>query len=299
MIWNIELKVPVRRFYYRAVDDVLQLTHVAGPLVIRQLPQLPMRQHRTDSMETAAVCLKEGHREDRNVGLALAQRRHFDGKYVEPVVEILAELPGANRPLEVTIAGRDDADADAVGGVVADRFELALFQHPQQLGLHLERKISHFIEKQRAAIGEQKASHAIAQGAAECAAHVPEEFALEQIPRDRGAVDRDHRMVIARTALVDAARDQFLAHPGLSVDENGRVGRRDHFDLREHAMETEAIAEQQGMDCVRQRECFKAGRWWLSGMRMTFDQRAMPIVGRTTILKYFGCCFRGPYPPTI
>ena len=49
-------------------------------------------------METAACFLNKVPRQDRNVRLALAQRRHLDRKNAEPVIKILAELPGANRP---------------------------------------------------------------------------------------------------------------------------------------------------------------------------------------------------------
>ena len=62
-----------------------------------------------------------------------------------------------------------------------------------------------------------------------------EKFALEQLARDRRAVDLDQRAVVARAALMDRARDQFLADPGLAEDQHGGIGRRDHFDLLEHA----------------------------------------------------------------
>jgi hypothetical protein len=42
-------------------------------------------------------------------------------------------------------------------------------------------------------------------------AHVAEEFGLEQVSRNRAAVERDKTMCPARRVVMDRARDYFLA----------------------------------------------------------------------------------------
>ena len=85
------------RSYHRPLDYVLKLAHVSGPFVVLQCLKLASVQGRARPMETPARGFEKGDREDRDVGLAFAQRRHLDREYVQPIVEILAELSCANR----------------------------------------------------------------------------------------------------------------------------------------------------------------------------------------------------------
>ncbi len=55
-------------------------------------------------------------------------------------------------------------------------------------------------------------------------------------------------MIVAATTLMNAARDQFFADSGLAMNQHSRIGGCDHFDLIEHAMQPEAIAQQSLVD---------------------------------------------------
>ena len=72
--------------------------------------------------------------------------------------------------------------------------------------------------------------------AGEGAALVAEELALEERVRDRGAVDRDERMVAARGEHVDRPREELLARPALALEEDGGVRRGDALGLRAHGL---------------------------------------------------------------
>ena len=76
-----------------------------------------------------------------NVLPALPQRRHVDGDYVEPVVEVLAKLPAFQSRPEIRVGGRNDADVDLARLVAAQAFELPLLEHAQEL--HLDRPAAH------------------------------------------------------------------------------------------------------------------------------------------------------------
>ena len=114
----------------------------------------------------------------------------------------------------------------------ADFLETALFQHPQQLDLHVERHVADFVEKQGAAVGAFEAADGGRDGAGKCAALVAEQFAFQQFPRNGAAIHRHERLAFAAGNAMQIARDDFLAGAGLARDQDVhfRVGKpRHHF----------------------------------------------------------------------
>jgi hypothetical protein len=79
--------------------------------------------------------VQEYLRQQRYVFAALAQRRDYDAVYVQAVKQVLAELAFAHHLFQVAVGGGHDAHVHLAHLVAADRRELALLQHPQQLGL--------------------------------------------------------------------------------------------------------------------------------------------------------------------
>ena len=75
----------------------------------------------------------------------------------------------------------------------ADRLNLAALEKAEQVRLHLQAHLADLVEEDRAAVRGFEAADAIAIGAREAAARVPEELGLEQALHDRGAVDGDER----------------------------------------------------------------------------------------------------------
>ena len=80
---------------------------------------------------------------------------------------------------------------------------------------------------------------------------VSEELGLQQIRRNRRAVDLYEGPVASDRRLVDSTRDQILADAALAPDQNGGVGVRDALDDgtdRAHARMT--IEKRSGIDEV-------------------------------------------------
>ena len=71
------MRVPVRQ-HDRALDDVLELAHVARPVVVHQQIERFGRQLECGPRVLVAVLLEEVLDEQRDVVLALAQRRQLD-----------------------------------------------------------------------------------------------------------------------------------------------------------------------------------------------------------------------------
>ena len=81
-----------------ALDGVLQLADVAGPVVIHQQPERAFGDLADVLAELVGEALEEMSGEQRDVLAALAQRRDADLDDVQPVEEILAELALRRRP---------------------------------------------------------------------------------------------------------------------------------------------------------------------------------------------------------
>ncbi len=75
--------------------------------------------------------------QQRNVFLAVAQRRQRDVDHVQPVIQILAELAFFHQLAQVRIGRGQDAHVHLDGLGRAERRELLLLDHAQQLGLRL------------------------------------------------------------------------------------------------------------------------------------------------------------------
>ena len=90
-----------------------------------------------------------------------------------------------------------------------------------------------------------KAPRRSRRGAGERAALVPEQLALDQVGRDRAAVDDDEGpLARGRSRSWIASRDQLLARAGLALDQHGRAAERDALDRAEQLAHRRARAEQ-------------------------------------------------------
>jgi hypothetical protein len=61
-----------------------------------------------------------------------------------------------NHPGEIAICSCDPAHVDLVSLIASEPFELLLLQHPEQLGLKLQRNIAYFVEKERPFVSKFK-----------------------------------------------------------------------------------------------------------------------------------------------
>ena len=88
-----------------------------------------------------------------------------------------------------------------------------------------------------------KRPDAVAMRARERASDVAEELALEELVRNRSAVDLHQRAVAARAARVDHVRHELLADAGFAFDEHARRRLRDGLEPHEHLLQRRALAD--------------------------------------------------------
>jgi hypothetical protein len=217
-----------------ALQDVLELAHVAGPGVAHQAVQGVVVDAADGLAERLPRAPDEVVHEQRDVLAPLPERRDLHAHDVEAVEQVLAEAPGGGLGLEVPGRRRQHAHVHPAGLRLADGADLLLLEHAQQLGLERQRQLADLVEEQRAAVGlgEEPAPRAV--GAGERPLGVPEELALEQRLRDRGAVHGDEGVVPARGLRVDGAGEHLLARAALALEEHGRLVLRGALDQLQH-----------------------------------------------------------------
>ena len=165
---------------------------------------------------------KSAH-EKRNIFLPIAQRRHRDVHDVQAKIQIVAEFSLGHEPLQIFVRGRDQAHIRAQSLIAADALEGALLaDHAQQFYLRARVDLADFIEKNCAAVRLLEPSDAPLVRAGERAALVPEQFALEQLRRERRAMHRHEFRLVPPAQVMDRVRRQLLAGAAFALDQNIR-----------------------------------------------------------------------------
>ena len=186
------------RQHHRALDRILQLAHVAGPVVRDQQLHRVGREAVDRLGVLLRIALEEELRERRNVAPAIAQRRHLERDHVQPVIQIFAEPAFRHLLRQVAIRRRDHPHVDANRLRAAHALELVLLQKPQQLDLARRRDLADLVEEQRSAIRQLKPPVLAHHRARERPLLVPEQLALEQRLRERRTMQLDERPGRAR-----------------------------------------------------------------------------------------------------
>ena len=122
---------------------------------------------------------------------AFAQRWYLKGNNVEPVEQVLAEVMRPDLGLQVAVGGGDDPGVNLDGLVAADALERLLLHEAQKLGLQGRGHVGDFVEEDGTAMRRLQASGFVLESAREGTTHVSEQFAFQQVLRERGAVDDD------------------------------------------------------------------------------------------------------------
>ena len=214
----------------QALDGVAQLADVALPA--RSLHELERRRRETlrAPVVLAAEEIDEVAHERGDVLPPVAQRRHANRNDAETEIEVLAEVPLLDLGFQVLVRRRDDADVHLDRARGAETLDFPLLQHPQHLGLRLGAHVADFVEEDRAAVGLLELADLLLRRAGERSLFVAEELGLDQLFRNRGAVDLHEAVAAAQTVAMDGARDQFLAGAAFAQQQDRRVGRRRALD---------------------------------------------------------------------
>src|SRR5690606_29827847 len=136
---------------------------------------------------------------------------------------IAAEAAPSHLVGEVAVGGRDDASAERDALATPDAREFLGLEKAEELGLEVERELTDLVEEERASARLFDPASARLHRAAERAALVAEELALDERACQRGAVDRHERLARPPASLVEQARDAALPGAGLAEEGDRRV----------------------------------------------------------------------------
>ena len=131
-------------------EDLLQFRHVTRPGVLDEaVHHLP-----GDAEDVLAEFLVDELNEvvdqQRDVFLALPQRRHIEGDHVETIVEIVPEGPFLDHSADVLVGGRHHPCAQRDLFPAPDPLEFTGLEDPQQARLKVQGQLVHLVEEERA-----------------------------------------------------------------------------------------------------------------------------------------------------
>ena len=182
-------------------------------------------------LEFLAVFAEEMAEQQRNFRGPLAQRRHVDREHVQSIVQILAQAARFHRLLNFHVGCRQDAHVHVDQLAAAQARILMVLQDVQELGLQVGAHFRDFVQEDRALGGQLKLPRLGTHGAGKRALLVAEQFGFEQFAGKRGAIHFDERLIAARRTHMNHARDDFLSHAALAVNEYRHIDRSNLQDL--------------------------------------------------------------------
>src|SRR5689334_19157010 len=201
------------------------------------------RNGRDPLVHAARKLLNEVANQQRDVVSPVAQGRDGDGKDVEPIVQVRAELARLDHGAQVTVGGGDQARIRADRPRAAETLELPLLQDAQQLRLQLERDFAHLVEEDAAAMRQLEPADALRYGSGEGALFMAEHLAFQQAGRNRRTVQLDESARAALAEVVNGAREQLFAGAGFAVNQHRRIGGSYGLYLLQNGPQGAALAD--------------------------------------------------------
>src|SRR5213594_539444 len=131
----------------RTVQHVLQLAHVARPVVARQHLERARRHAAHVAVALARRLTHEVLDQVRDVLPPLAERRHADRHDVQAIVEVLAELARPHRGSEIHVGCGAHAHVDRDGPEPAESLDLALLEGAEELRLEVQAQRADLVEE--------------------------------------------------------------------------------------------------------------------------------------------------------
>ena len=144
---------------------------------------------------------------------AIPQRRHDDSDDVQAIQQVEPKPPGRGFLPQIAIGGGDHAHVDPTRGVLPDAAQLSVLEHSKHLGLGPWRELTDLVQEERPSLRLLEDARAVAHGAGECPAGVPEQLGFDQLVGQGGAIQRAEWPIPAWAAAMQCPRNQFFPLP--------------------------------------------------------------------------------------
>ena len=116
--------------------------------------------------------------------------------------------------------GGDDAHIDGNALRAAEPVDLTFLEHAQQLDLHFWRQVADLVEEDGRVVRQFEPPDLARDGAGERAFLAPEQLALDERGRNRGAVHAHHRPAASRAPVVDLRCEDLFSRAGFPGQEH-------------------------------------------------------------------------------
>ena len=203
-----------------ALDDVLELANIARPMMAQEKVRGFWRNGSDRPSRLAAEFSEKQIRQVGDVFYVFAQWRYVNRNHVQPVVEVFAKRALLESGAQIAVGGCNQPHVHFNGSGAAEALEFAFLQHAQKFHLRGRRHVPDLIEEQSSFVGQLELAGLAAAGSSEGALLITEEFALQQVLRDGGAIDLDEWAGGAAGLFMNHARDQILAHAAFAAQQN-------------------------------------------------------------------------------
>ena len=200
------------------LHHIFQLANVARPVVALERLDHPWSEPLRYG-RISGVLLEKVINEQRQIVPTRSKRRDLDRHHIQTVIKIGAEFALLHQGLDVGIRRRHDPDIDLAGHVLSDPPHFVLLQDPQKTCLERGARVGDLVEKDRAAARLLDEADTVPVRPGERAAHAAEQLGLEQVFRQRAAVDGHELLLLTRAGVVDRLRHELLAGAALPDDE--------------------------------------------------------------------------------
>jgi hypothetical protein len=211
----------------QALDDVLDLSHVAGPGIVHQGIDDVRSEPLHATLHAPGILAQEVLGESRDVLAALPERRQVDRDDVQAVVEVAPEAPAVHRLLEVAVRGGEEARVGLESDLASHALEGPFLEDAEEEKLCRWRDLPDLVEEQGTAAGQLETPLLQAGGTGEGAPFVPEELAVQDPLGVDHAVRFHEGPVPAARGLVDGPRDEALSGPAFSREKHRGFGSSD------------------------------------------------------------------------
>src|SRR5213594_466079 len=114
----------------------------------------------------------------RDISAAFGERGHFEWKNIQAVKQIFPESSFLDLITQIAVRGGNDPHINLNYSLSAEPLDLSLLNDAQQIRLHVERKLTDFIQEDRAAIPFFEQSFLLGDRARESSSFIAEELTL-------------------------------------------------------------------------------------------------------------------------
>ena len=156
--------VSLGREYANLLSNILQLAHVAGPLVVHQQLLGALVKHYTVHLVFLGHLQGKQAEQQDDILATLTQGWHLDGYRVEAIVEVFAEATLADGLTDIHIGSSYNTYIGFTNLGASHRYILACLEHTQQSRLGSQRQFAHLVEEERTLVSHTKVTWRIVDG---------------------------------------------------------------------------------------------------------------------------------------